>query len=70
MLLDIETRIGELLPPPEKAEEMGRRKGKVPGATKVLPEGMTSHRAQSSRAIAMHPEIVERIKAQANGGLP
>lgn len=75
MLLDIEARIGELLP---SAEAMRSLSGKARGdANKgitemertshpsILPAGMTSHRAQNSRAIRDNPAIVAKIKAPA-----
>ncbi len=55
MLLDIEARIGELLPSPEEAI-------KTPV---TRPTGITHHRAIQARAISKHPEIVEKVKAQA-----
>jgi hypothetical protein len=63
MLLDIETRIGELLPSPEEA-----RKTQSPSSPKERrkrPDGMTDKRARASRDIAYHPEVVEKVKAQA-----
>jgi len=70
MLLDIEARIGELLP---SAEEARRQSGQVTngrptpkGKRKpVLPEGITGKKAHQARAIKDHPEIVEKVKAQA-----
>lgn len=70
MLLDIETRIGEL------AEKEERAKPKPTGyiGTGSLPSGkppkherlgMTEKRISQSQAIAKHPEIVEKVKAQA-----
>ena len=65
MLLDIEARIGEMLPSAEEAQ-VGKR-GVIKGTpqSKMLPEGMNHKRATQSRAIAGHPEIVEKVKAQA-----
>ena len=70
MLLDIEGRIGELLPSPEEAQAHGRTQAKVHGRTgkddgRILPEGITSKKAHQARAIKDNPEIVERVKAQA-----
>ncbi len=71
MLLDIEARIGELLP--EQGENLKTyprgEKGQTikPGAGDA-PRGITgiSHkRAGVAKAISKHPEIVERVKAQA-----
>ncbi|HOD36810.1 MAG TPA: hypothetical protein PLR20_05770 [Syntrophales bacterium] len=64
LLLDIEGRIGELLPSRDKA--MTGRKG-VPKGTpsKVLPEGIDHKRAHQARAISENPAVVEKIKAQA-----
>jgi len=55
MLLDIEARIGELLPSAEEAI-------KTPV---TRPTGIGHHRAIQARAIKNHPEIVEKVKAQA-----
>jgi hypothetical protein len=64
----METRIGKMLP---SAEEAQRSKvssrddlGRVKSKEKVLPIGMNGKRASQSRAIAKHPEIVEKVKAQ------
>lgn len=65
MLLDIEARIGELLPGREDAQKLGRKIGKTPGVSKVLPEGITRYTAKSARIIAENPEIVATVKAQA-----
>lgn len=65
LLLDIEARIGELLPDKEEAQRLGRKVGKIPGVSKVLPEGINHHRANQARSIARHPDIVEQVKAQA-----
>jgi len=70
MLLDIEARIGELLPSvKESLQAGGRIGGKIrqgkPSPMRVRPEGITEHRATHARAIAAHPEIVEKVKAQA-----
>jgi len=64
MLLDIETRIGELLP---SVEEMGTKevRQRAGAGQRSLPQEMTSRRAHTARAIAKHPDIVERVKAQA-----
>ena len=61
MLLDIEGRIGELLPPREEALKTASTNGK---REKRL-EGITMKRAVHARAISRHPEIVEKVKAQA-----
>jgi len=64
MLLDIETRIGELLPEPERP--LSSRRDKVTGKIKKeLPENIDFRRAHKAREIFKHPEIVERVKAQA-----
>ena len=55
LLLDIEARIGELLPEAEKAMKTPSRR----------PEGVSKNRANAARAIAKHPDMVERVKAQA-----
>jgi len=68
MLLDIEARIGELLPSERET------RGGVPRHTqrgeggifqKKIPKGITHRQLEGSRAIATHPDIVERVKAQA-----
>ena len=61
MLLDIEARIGELLPSQEEALKTACPTG---GRQKRFG-GMSHHRATQVRAIAKHPEIVEKVKAQA-----
>lgn len=71
MLLDIEARIGELLPSREDVSrfQKGNLRHSVEGKgrtlDKILPEGMTRHRAQQSRHISENPTIVAKIKAQA-----
>ncbi len=70
MLLDIEARIGEMLPAPSTAVKgtgLKGQKGAKGGATKekVLPKGLTSNRAWQARVIAKHPEIVAKVKARA-----
>lgn len=73
MLLDIEARIGQLLPSREEAKKIGgirggkARQGRTYRDTpeSPLPEGITHKRASASRKISEHPEIVERIKKQA-----
>ena len=70
MLLDIEARIGEMLPSNEEIARQrseqykGRPLTKQKGL-KQRPEGLTVLRAHQARAISKHPEIVERVKAQA-----
>lgn len=68
MLLDIETRIGELLPPPEEAKRIGARRtsGLTRGEDRPTAHpGINDKRAHTARTIAKHPEIVEKVKAQA-----
>ena len=70
MLLDIETRIGELLPSAEEAMKTGRkegskiRDGKLKTSSARPPE-ISPHRAKNSRAISRNPAIVEKVKAEA-----
>ncbi len=71
MLLDIEARIGEMLPSSEEAQRGAIKQRGIPkserasGHIKVLPDGISGQRAQQARAISKHPEIVEKVKAQA-----
>jgi len=65
MLLDIEARIGELLPTPSLKTALFKKKGSLTQTRSTLPEGITSQRASRARAIAKHPDVVARIKAQA-----
>ncbi len=70
MLLDIEARIGELLPSREEALKAGgggdRRWGSPAEKTrKVLPEGISGKHATQARTIKENPIIVAKIKAQA-----
>lgn len=71
MLLDIEARIGQLLPSREEIRDTVKKnlkKGPVAsdeGVGKLLPEGLDKGNAYKFRAIAENPEIVEKIKAQA-----
>lgn len=73
MLLDIEARIGELLPPVEVTRRTGRgvserntRGQATKGcAVKTLPDGINKKKAFQSRRIAENPEIVEKVKTQA-----
>jgi len=74
VLLDIETRIGELLP---SVEAMKKNKPQVVTqrdhlgriteheSKKVLSEGIDKRKAHQSRAIAANPAIVAKVKAQA-----
>jgi hypothetical protein len=67
MLLDIETRIGELYEKAPEAERPGRP-SVHPGTTKkeMAPKGTAiNQRFKHSRMIARNPEIVEKVKAQA-----
>ncbi len=61
MLMDVETRIGELLPAKEEALKTASTGGK----REKRMEGISMKRAVHARAIAKHPEIVEKVKAQA-----
>ena len=73
MLLDIETRIGELAEKegrattPLRRDERGRVAGHDPSGK--LPKyerlGMSEGRMRQSQAIAKYPDIVEKVKAQA-----
>jgi hypothetical protein len=68
MLLEIEKKIGELLPSEKEAmagTESKRGITKGMPRPKVLPEGINGKRSHQARAIARHPEIVEKVKKQA-----
>jgi len=70
MLLDIEARIGELLPSPEEAQKLGSRRGADISAGRkttpcVRPQGVDAQRAKHSRKIHNNPDIVEKVKKQA-----
>ena len=69
MLLDIEARIGELAEKETRARPMwdsrvhgSKPSGKPPKAERL---GIPQKRMEQSQAIAKHPEIVEKVKAQA-----
>lgn len=63
MLLDIETRIGELI---NKGRDGNlHTRGKDGRIIHDLPEGITEKRSHQARVIATNPEIVEKVKAQA-----
>ena len=68
MLLDIETRIGELLPSPEEGRKRGgdrtaglRRGEDLPGAH----PGLDDRRAHAARLIAGHPEARAAVEKEA-----
>jgi hypothetical protein len=69
LLLDIEARIGQLLPSREEAMRTVVKDrsdhGKFKNNERKLPEGITSYRAQTSRKISEHPDVVEKVKRQA-----
>jgi len=67
MLLDIEARIGELLPTPLEARAFGQTKDGSPmkAGRRILPEGVDHKKSYEARTIKNHPGIVDRIKAQA-----
>lgn len=67
-ILDVEARIGELLPSPEAAmgqseSKRGSRKGE--SRPKIMPDGISKHQRESARIIARHPEAVAQVKAEA-----
>jgi len=70
LLLDIEARIGELLPSDEEILKLrseqykGRPVLQQAGLTQ-RPKEITHKRAVYARAISKHPDIVEKVKAQA-----
>ena len=64
MLLDIGARIGELINA-TPAVTVRSPSGKMAGGKKSLPEGITKRGSKSARTIAENPEIVAKIKAQA-----
>lgn len=62
MLLNIEARIGELLPSAEEALRLGGQKPGTPkggGGSKVLSPDMKSKQAQAARAIHRNPAAVK-----------
>jgi hypothetical protein len=65
-LLDVEAKIGELLPSIEETTRLKggdrRSEGKH---RRVLPDGIHSRQAHQARTIKDNPEVVARIKAQA-----
>lgn len=70
LLLDIEARIGELLPSAKEAmgqssQKRGVPKGKARPAPAILPDGISSKKAHQARTIKDNPEVVVKIKAQA-----
>lgn len=69
LLLDIEARIGELLPSAEEATVIGKSMGgKVRHGQQVpplFPAGINKRKAHQARTIKAHPDIVARVKAQA-----
>ena len=65
-LLDIEARIGELLPSPEEAQKLSQKipKRGLPRSgphQKVLPAGITQRKAHQARTIKAHPDIVAKM---------
>ena len=62
MLLDIEARIGELLP---DVNRVPKKDADTKTFMKDLPEGIDKKKVHQARAIKNHPEIVEKFKAQA-----
>lgn len=73
-LLAIESKIGELLPPPEETEPAspGKDGGKFEAGKRRLPNGIDSSQAYKSRQIARHPEAVAEVikEAEANEDIP
>ena len=68
MLLDIETRIGEMLPEHGDSLKTYPREGSrivKPKEKGGVPFDIPSHRAKQAKSISRHPDIVERVKAQA-----
>jgi len=63
-LLDVEAKIGQLLPSSEEAEH-GMVETSTGRARYQRPEGITHRRAQAARAIASHPETVAAVKQEA-----
>jgi len=62
MLLDIEARIGELLPTIEETKRIGGKHSQ--GQDKGIPPrpaGVSKDRAKATRAIAKHPETVKSL---------
>jgi hypothetical protein len=77
MLLEIEARIGELLPSAEEGKRLtttGSPRGKAGQMKpeKVLPDGINSKQAHTARTIARNPEIVREIikEAKENEDIP
>jgi len=72
LLLDIEERIGNLLPSvPEVRKMIGKTQKGIPiaqrkgGSGPDYPAGINEKKAHQARTIARHPEIVAKVKAQA-----
>ena len=76
MLLDVEARIGGLLPPAREMSRAGGRAHKGFPAGKpipaVLPPGITSKHAYQARQIHAHPDLVQRVinRAEAFEDIP
>ena len=70
MFLDIEARIGELLPESgENLKKYPRIKGrtvKPTGADPTIGSGLSEKKRRDAKAIAKNPDIVKKIKAQAS----
>lgn len=64
MLLDIEARIGKLLPDPSRVP---KKDTALNTFEKELPQGIDRHKAYQARKLSENPEVVERLKAQARG---
>ena len=65
MFLDIEARIGELLPTREKAMSTTKDSPSSSRERVHRPLGISEKRAHHARAISEHPDIVECVKVQA-----
>jgi hypothetical protein len=63
MLLDIEARSGELSEDIQLEGDVSKRPYSPPGRLKE--SGLNFRRTHQARAISKHPEIVEKVKAQA-----
>jgi hypothetical protein len=76
LLLDVEARIGELLPDKKEAKRWSglKSKGLPTNAPRgaLLPDGYTARKAYHALRIAENPGIVEKVKAKARetGDIP
>jgi hypothetical protein len=74
MLLDIEVRIGQLLPTKAEAKAEGNKRGgqarQGQVVTPVYEAGLTPQRVHQARKIAENPALVEKINSKLSLNLP